>query len=80
MKENLSVHKIAKDCASARLFAPIKGKSGRESFTQVNVYKALFNDVYDAHTAKSDVIALVKIYRKLLQLKNENTDLLTTIS
>lgn len=77
MQKPLSVHDTAKYCAQKGYFTPIRGKSGRQSFSQKNVYKALFRDSYNAHSAKDDVLALVRIYNKLLQLNNEsNTNLL----
>ena len=72
MKAPLSVHDTAKYCAKNGYFTPIRGKSGRQSFTQENVYFALFGEKYNAHNAKDDVLALVKIYNKLLSYKNEN--------
>jgi DNA polymerase III epsilon subunit-like protein len=72
MKPPLSVHETAKWCAKQGYFTAIRGASGRQSFTQENVYKALFNQEYNSHAAKEDVLALVKIYNELLLLKNEN--------
>lgn len=72
MKQPLSVYDTAKWCAKQGYFTPIRGKSGRQSFSQLNVHKALFNYCYDAHDAKEDVYALVRIYKELLRLKNEN--------
>lgn len=72
MKAPLSVHDTAKYCAKNGYFTPIRGKSGRQSFTQENVFFALFGEKYNAHNAKDDVLALVKIYNKLLSYKNEN--------
>lgn len=72
MKAPLSVHDTAKYCAKNGYFTPIRRKSGRQSFTQENVFFALFGEKYNAHNAKNDVLALVKIYNKLLSYKNEN--------
>lgn len=72
MKTPLSVHETAKWCAKQGYFTAIRGASGRQSFTQENVYKALFNQEYNLHDAKEDVLALVRIYKELLRLKNEN--------
>lgn len=72
MKHPLSVHETAKWCAKQGYFTPVRGASGRQSFSQENVYKALFKETYNAHNAKEDVLALVKIYNELLRLKNEN--------
>jgi DNA polymerase III epsilon subunit-like protein len=76
MKAPLSVHDTAKYCAKQGYFTPIRGKSGRQSFTQENVYYALFQEKYNSHNCIDDTLALVKIYNKLLQLNNEsNSDL-----
>ena len=72
MKQPLSVYDTAKWCAKRGYFTPIRGKSGRQSFSQVNVHKALFKYDYEAHDAKEDVLALVRIHKELLRLKNEN--------
>lgn len=72
MKKPLSVYDTAKYCAKMGYFTPIRGKSGRQSFTQENVYKALFDETYNSHDAKEDVLAMVRIYNKLLSFKNEN--------
>jgi len=71
--KSYSVYTLAKECAKLGYFTPIRGASGRESFTQVNVYKALFDGLeYDAHCAFDDVIAMKKIYDKLTYLKENN--------
>ena len=76
MKEPLSVHDTAKYCAKNGYFTPIRGKSGRQSFSQENVYLSLFDEKYNAHNCVDDTKALVKIYNKLLKLNNEsNSDL-----
>ena len=76
MKPSYSVYDLAKYCAKNGYFTPIRGKSGRQSFTQENVYKALFGEKYNAHNAKDDVLALVRIYNELLRLNNEQRGLL----
>ena len=77
MKPPISILDIAKKTANDGLFQPLKGKSGRVSYSQANVYKALFNESYNAHDAKEDVLALVRIHKELLRLSNENkSDLL----
>jgi len=73
MKPNLSVHTMAREAASRRLFLPIrkKSKTGKmiQSLSQENVYMALFGANYDgAHDAKKDVMALIEIYNKLTML------------
>jgi hypothetical protein len=71
--KSFSVYTLAKECAKLGYFTPIRGASGRESFTQVNVYKALFDGLeYDAHCAFDDVISMKKIYDKLTYLKENN--------
>jgi len=62
----VSVHTMAKECEKAGLFeAYRKPETNRKSFTQVNVFKALFDDVYDAHDAVADVNAMGMIYKEL---------------
>jgi hypothetical protein len=62
----ISVHTMAKDAEKAGLFRAIKNPdTNRKSFTQVNVYKALFDEVYDAHDAVADVNAMGMIYKEL---------------
>lgn len=65
----ISVHAMAKEMARQGYFTPLKGESGRDSFTQVNVYKALFRSDYNSHRAYDDVIALKRIYDELCFLK-----------
>lgn len=72
MRMPISALDLARECANAGLFQPLKGSSGRVSYTQANVYKALFGESYKTHDAKEDVKALVRIYKKLIQLKDEN--------
>mgnify|MGYP003644224618 CR=1 FL=1 len=71
MQPNLSVHTLAKQAHKENKFATLK-RNNRDSFRQVDVYKALFGGEYDAHDAKEDVKALVRIHKKLLTLKDEN--------
>ena len=67
-----SVHSLAKACHNLGLFEAIKKEgSNRYSFTQENVYMALFGTKYNAHNAKSDVEAMIRIYDKLNQLKKD---------
>lgn len=73
MSKPVSVHTIAKQCASAGLFTPVKNKTGRDSFTQSNVFYALFKDTYNYHNAKEDVLALYKIHNELIRLQNEQS-------
>jgi DNA polymerase III epsilon subunit-like protein len=77
MKPNITVLDLARSTANAGLYAPIKSDKGRFSYSQSNVYKALFSDTYNAHDAKEDVLALVRIHKELLRLNNENQSLLT---
>ena len=78
--KSFSVYSFAKECAKNGHFTPIRGESGRESFSQVNVYKALFDGLeYDAHCAFDDVIAMKKIYDKLVYLKQNNIKQTTQI-
>lgn len=77
MKPAISVLDIARKCANNGLFQPLKGASGRVSYSQSNVYKALFNDNYNAHNCVDDVKALVRIHKELVRLSNETRDLFT---
>lgn len=71
-----SVYNLAKQCFKNGLFTPIKKEeTNRNSFSQVNVYKALFNEDYNAHNAKQDVIAMKRIYDKLNYLKDNGVTL-----
>lgn len=76
MQPAISVHDIARECVRKDLFRPLKRESGRANLSQSGVYKALFDDEYDAHNEVADVNALVKIHNRLLQLQNENTTLI----
>lgn len=79
MKAPLSVHDTAKQCAKSGYFKPIKGESGRVSYSQENVYKALFDDKYEAHNCIEDVKALVRIYSELVRLKDENQSIFALV-
>lgn len=66
----ISVHSMAKEAAKNGLFIPIRNKeTNRESFRQIDVYKALFNSTYKAHDAKEDVIAMTRIYKEIIRLE-----------
>jgi len=69
-----SVHQLAKDCAADNLFNPtVNPNTNRKSFSQINVYKALFDgELYNAHCAETDVKAMARIYDKLKHLKDNN--------
>lgn len=67
-----SIHTLARQSATNKIFSPIRGESGRASLSQPNVYKALFGESYDAHKSIDDVKALVRIHKQLLHLNNEN--------
>lgn len=71
MKPPISVHDMAKKAAKLGLFVPEK-KNGRVSFTQENVYYALFGERYKSHDSREDTIALARIYRKLDDLIHED--------
>lgn len=65
-----SVHTLARACHNLGLFEPIKNEStNRYSFSQQNVYRALFDSYYNAHNAKSDVLAMKRIYDRLNHIK-----------
>jgi DNA polymerase III epsilon subunit-like protein len=76
MKPPISILDLARKAANNGLYQPLKGKSGRVSYSQENTYKALFNEKYNAHDAKEDVLALVRIHKELVRLNNENQSLL----
>jgi len=69
----LSVYDLAVEASKRSLFAPIKGSKGRISYSQENVYKALFNESYNAHNAKEDVLAMKRIYETLTNSLMHNT-------
>ena len=66
-----SVYTMAKEAYRSGLFEPINkiSATGRnlKSFTQSDVYYALFNEVYYAHDAKEDVKAMKRIYFELMR-------------
>lgn len=65
-----SVHTLARDCAKKGLFEPYRNpETNRQSFTQENVYRALFDEEYNSHRAESDVNAMKKIYDTLQELR-----------
>lgn len=66
-----SVHSLAKQCAKECLFDPYrKPETNRVSFTQDNVYLALFGQMpFGSHRAKSDVENMKRIYSRLIELK-----------
>ena len=88
MKPAISVLDLARKSALNKLFTPMLGKdsynlgitnrvesktSNRQSFSQSSVYYALFGELPpNAHDCVDDVLAMVKIYKKLLSFKNEN--------
>lgn len=67
-----SVYTMIKDSYKNGLFNPIRGKSGRFSFKQTDVYTALFDTSYDAHDARSDVLAMKRIYETIIKKEKES--------
>lgn len=66
----ISVYTLAKEAESAGLFTAIKNpKTNRKSFTQPNVFRALFSGDYDAHSCVIDVDAMGAIYKELVYRK-----------
>ena len=61
-----SVYTMARDSYRAGRFLPNKSDKNRYSFSQVNVYAALFNKSYNAHDAVADVEAMKEIYFELI--------------
>lgn len=61
---------------SMRFFTALRGKSGRKSFKQINVHRALFGTGYNSHVAQDDVKAMVRIDQKLESMKQQNKDIL----
>ena len=70
----ISVHSMAKKAAKDGFFTPIKGSSGRDSFKQENVYKAMFRTDYKAHSAIDDVIAMKCIHDQIMLYYSSNND------
>lgn len=70
----ISVYDMAKDAYKKKLFIPVKNpETNRISFSQENVYLALFEESYDsAHNAKSDVESLERIYVELNDMLRYN--------
>jgi hypothetical protein len=61
-----SVRDLVKEAASKQLIKPpINPETGRARLDQESVYKSLFEGNYEAHTAKGDVMAMIKIYNHL---------------
>ena len=68
-----SVYTLAKLAHSKNLFDPvINEETNRASFTQENVYYALFESKYNAHDAHDDVQALVELFYELRDMLNNN--------
>jgi DNA polymerase III alpha subunit (gram-positive type) len=74
-KNHVTIHTLARECAKQNLFQPIMSDKNRPSFSQENVYMALFGEKYNSHNAKEDVKALVRIHKRLIQLQDENITL-----
>lgn len=89
MKPNITTHKMARDAAANKLFAPITGaqayrlgitsresakSSNRQSLALGSIYYALFGELpSNSHNAKDDVLALVRIYKELVRLLYETS-------
>lgn len=75
--KHFTVYNLVVEASKRGLFTPIKApnKNGKMqvSYSQPNVYKALFNEEYDAHNAKADVLALKRIYYKIAFALQHNT-------
>lgn len=67
-----NVYELAKEAWKKNAFTPIKSDKGRASFSQENVYKALFNETYKAHNCVDDVNALIRIYQKLENVSSKS--------
>ncbi len=68
-----SVYDLAKECYDLGVFKPIKNKNNRNSFSQEDVYYALFDKKPDgAHRAISDVSSMLEIRTELLRRKANN--------
>lgn len=66
-----SVHTLAKESVRNGLFKPERKKTKRgmtQDLSQEAVYRALFKKKYKAHRAKDDVLAMIEIHAKLLEL------------
>jgi hypothetical protein len=74
---SFSTHSLAKECARLGYFTPIRNpETNRASFTQDNVYKALFGELPKvSHRAKDDVLSMKKIYDYLIELKDSGNKL-----
>lgn len=70
---HISVYALVREAKKRGLFTPIRGDKGRASYSQPNVYKAIFNKEYDAHNAKADVLAMKEIYDKVTYALTHNT-------
>jgi len=55
---------------NGKFTAWINPETNRKSFSQPNVYKALFNETYNAHNEKDDVMAMKRIYDRLCYLND----------
>lgn len=70
MKMPISVHCLAKELKKSKTLK-IDG-----NLSQSNLYYNLFNEKYEAHNAKADVKALVRIHKRLLELADDNKPIL----
>lgn len=68
----INVYKLAKEAELNGFFDAIKNDSGKKSYSQENIYKALFDESYDAHNAFDDVQALKRIYFTIKSFSNKN--------
>ena len=57
----INVYQLAKDGAKRGYFTPIKSSKGRVSYSQENIYAAIFNEKYNAHNCVDDVKAMQRI-------------------
>ena len=72
-----SVYDLAKEADKKGVFKAIAREGKRvKNFSQEMVYKAFFNDTYNAHDAKDDVNAMIRIYNELTNRMESNQGLL----
>ena len=75
-KTNNNMYLTVKDADRKGLIDVHRSKeTNRKSFTQENVYNSMFNEIYNAHEAKEDVLALKRIYLRLKELDELPNDI-----
>lgn len=65
-----SVYTMAKEAIKEGLIDPVKKDNNRADLSLSGVYKALFGNSFNAHNAKEDVEAMLKVYKEIIDRRN----------